>query len=99
MNTRANTGQYPFAEGSSAAPHRFERSDADLAHAVCHALECDALVPDVEILPTVSHGWVTLEGVVSTRHDQIAVERAVRRVIGVKGATNALRLAGGAANR
>ena len=40
----------------------FVRSDAEIALAVRHVLEWDALVPDERIKSTVSAGWVTLEG-------------------------------------
>jgi osmotically-inducible protein OsmY len=39
-----------------------ERSDADIAAAVVHALEWDAFVPIEKLDVTVSKGWVTLKG-------------------------------------
>src|SRR6266542_277176 len=48
----------------------FVRSEADIARAVRHILEWDALVPDEPIKSTVSHGWVTLEGDVDFWHQR-----------------------------
>jgi osmotically-inducible protein OsmY len=38
------------------------RTDAAIAQAAANALEWDAAVPDNAIKPTVSNGWVTLNG-------------------------------------
>jgi osmotically-inducible protein OsmY len=66
------------------------RTDADLARAVRHALEWDALVPDERIGSTVADGWVTLEGEVDFWHQREDADRAVRRLAGVRGVTNRL---------
>lgn len=66
----------------------FVRSDADIAHAVRHILEWDALVPDERIKSTVSDGWVTLEGDVDFWHQREDAENTVLRLEGVIGVTN-----------
>jgi osmotically-inducible protein OsmY len=64
------------------------RADAEVARAVRHALEWDALVPDERIRSTVADGWVTLEGEADFWHQSEAAERAARRMVGVRGVTN-----------
>ncbi len=66
----------------------FVRSDADIARAVRHILEWDALVPDERIKSTVSDGWVTLEGDVDFWHQREDAERTVLRLEGVIGVLN-----------
>jgi osmotically-inducible protein OsmY len=55
----------------------FERTDADLAQAVEHALEWNVQVPRGAIKPMLEGGWVTL-----------AAEATVRNLLGVTGITN-----------
>jgi len=62
--------------------------DADIAHAVRHALEWDALVPHGQIQSTVSGGWVTLEGSVPYYYQREDAYDAVSRLVGVRGVTN-----------
>ena len=69
------------------------RSDADIARAVRHILEWDALVPDERIKSTVSDGWVTLEGDVDFWHQREDAERTVLRLEGVIGVTNEITVA------
>lgn len=66
----------------------FLRSDADIARAVRHILEWDALVPDERIKSTVSDGWVTLEGDVDFWHQRENTRNTVLRLEGVIGVTN-----------
>jgi osmotically-inducible protein OsmY len=65
-----------------------KRSDADIARAVRNALQWDAFVPDESITSTVSDGWVTLGGTVSTWSEREDAARAVRNLIGVRGVSN-----------
>jgi osmotically-inducible protein OsmY len=67
---------------------RFERSDADLAAAVRHALQWDVCVPDERISSTVSLGFVTLDGTVARLRERDDAERAVRSLGGVRGVCN-----------
>lgn len=69
-------------------PMSHERTDPELASAVVRALEWDVLVPHARIRPTVSDGWVRLEGEVDWNYERAAAEDAVHHLIGVKGITN-----------
>lgn len=71
----------------------FVRSDADIARAMRHILEWDALVPDERIKSTVSDGWVTLEGDVDFWHQREDAERTVLRLGGVIGVINEITVA------
>lgn len=66
----------------------FTRTDSDIALAVRHILQWDALVPDERIHSTVSEGWVTLEGEVDLWREREDAERAVLRLDGVIGIIN-----------
>jgi osmotically-inducible protein OsmY len=70
----------------------FKRSDTDLAQSVLRALEWDIAVPDEKIKARVADGWVTLEGDVALQFQRSAAENAVRRLNGVRGVTNQIRL-------
>ncbi len=65
-----------------------ERTDEDIAEAVVRALEWDAFLPAGKVKPTVSKGWVTLEGSVEWQYQREEAERVIRRISGVKGITN-----------
>lgn len=65
-------------------------TDSDIAEAVANALEWESGVPDGCVQATVRHGWVTLNGVVPWQFQHAAAERAVERVQGVKGVSNAV---------
>jgi osmotically-inducible protein OsmY len=71
----------------------FVRSDAEIALAVRHILEWDALVPDERIKSTVSDGWVTLEGDVDFWQQRQDAELTVLRLEGVIGVTNQITVA------
>jgi osmotically-inducible protein OsmY len=73
-------------------PGSSERTDADIAAAAVRALEWDALVPADKIKATVSKGWVTLEGEVEWQYQREAAERDVRRLVGVKGVSNLIKV-------
>lgn len=67
-------------------------TDTDIAKAVRHALEWDALVPDKDIRTTVTGGVVALEGIVTTPIQREEVERIVGRLKGVKRVENRLQV-------
>ncbi|HZS02925.1 MAG TPA: BON domain-containing protein [Chloroflexota bacterium] len=69
-------------------PQDDERSDADLAAAILHALHWDAAVPTEKLAISVANGWVTLKGEVPRPFQKFDAERVVRRLTGVKGLTN-----------
>ena len=67
-------------------------TDTDIAKAVRHALEWDALIPDKNIRSTVTAGEVVLDGVVATPIQREEVERAVGRLKGIKRLDNRLQI-------
>jgi osmotically-inducible protein OsmY len=71
----------------------FQRTESDIALAVRHVLQWDALVPDESIQSTVSDGWVTLEGEVNLWRERQDAERAVLRLAGVIGVINKITIA------
>ena len=73
-------------------PTAAERTDADIALAVTRAIEWDVMVPPDKVRVTVSKGWVTLEGSVEWQFEKEAAERAARRITGVRGVTNLVRV-------
>jgi osmotically-inducible protein OsmY len=73
-------------------PISAERTDADIAAAAVHALEWDAMIPNDQVKVTVSEGWVTLDGEVNWQFERDDAERVVRRLTGVKGVTNLIRV-------
>ena len=71
----------------------FTRTDTDIALAVRHVLQWDALVPDERIQSTVSDGWVTLEGEVDRWRERQDAETSVLRLEGVVGVINKITIA------
>ena len=71
-------------------PDASDRSDAEIAAAVRHALQWDVRVPDERIISTVSDGTVTLEGSVMVLREREDAEDAVRALRGVRGVVNNL---------
>jgi osmotically-inducible protein OsmY len=71
----------------------FTKTDLDIALAVRHVLQWDALVPDEQIQSTVSDGWVTLEGDVNFWLERQDAEQAVLRLEGVIGVVNKITIA------
>lgn len=69
-------------------PGTKETNDADIAHALRHALEWNVLVPADKIHSTVSNGWVTLKGEVEWYRERLDAERAVSNLSGVRGVIN-----------
>ena len=70
-----------------------ERTDSDLALAALYALKWDAAIETDKLDVTVSHGYVTLKGVVEWPYQREAAERVIRRLAGVKGVTNWITIA------
>jgi osmotically-inducible protein OsmY len=73
-------------------PNSDERTDADIAAAVTRALDSDTSVPVRNLHVTVSKGWVTLRGDVDWHFQKTDAERAVRRLTGVQGVSNHIKL-------
>src|ERR1700704_4083797 len=73
-------------------PSSAERTDTDIAAAALRALEWDAFIPSDKVKVTVSKGWVTLEGEVDWEFERNDAERVVRRLTGVRGVTNLIKV-------
>jgi osmotically-inducible protein OsmY len=73
-------------------PSSSERTDTDVAAAAIRALEWDAFLPADEVKVRVSKGWVTLEGEVDWQFERDDAERVVRRLTGVRGVTNLIKV-------
>ena len=73
-------------------PSASERTDADIAKAAVQALELDAYVPPGKVKVTVENGWVTLSGEVDWQYQKLDAGRVVRRLAGVKGVSNQIRV-------
>jgi osmotically-inducible protein OsmY len=72
------------------SPGSLERNDTEIARAARVALEWDAFVPDQKIRSTVTDGFVTLEGEVSSLREKEDAEAAIRNLTGVQGVRNRL---------
>jgi osmotically-inducible protein OsmY len=69
------------------------RNDTEIARAVRAALTWDAFVPEEKIRSTVTDGFVTLEGDVSTLRERQDAEAAIRNLAGVQGVRNRILVA------
>ncbi|MEU4568098.1 BON domain-containing protein [Micromonospora sp. NPDC023956] len=69
-----------------------ERTDAEVALAAVRALEWDSYVPAERFDVTVADGWVLLRGQVEFGFQRRAAERELRRLRGVRGITNLVRV-------
>ncbi len=68
------------------------RDDEDIAKAATNALQWDVWVPYKQIKVRVDNGWITLEGEVDQKFQQMEAAYAVRNLIGVKGVTNLINI-------
>ena len=71
-------------------PSGFERTDTEIAQAVLAVLKWNTMIPADRITPTVTNGWVTLNGTVDWQFQRDAALRAVRDLTGVKGVSDAM---------
>lgn len=69
-----------------------ERSDADIASTVSNLLAWNGAMPGSSLEVAVEGGWVTLTGHVQWHYQRQAVTDSVRRMMGVRGVHNQLRL-------
>jgi osmotically-inducible protein OsmY len=69
-----------------------ERTDDEIAKAAVQALEWDAFVPTSKVKVTVEKGWVTLDGEVDWQFQRLDADRVIRRLTGVKGVSNLIRV-------
>lgn len=63
-------------------------TDADIARDAVEALKRHVFIPSDRIKVTVRDGWVTLEGIVSWRHQRNVAENSLKTLKGVVGITN-----------
>lgn len=68
------------------------RTDTDIALAAVQSLAWNVGVPSDGVKVTVRNGWVTLDGEVDWNVQRVAAEKAVRRMVGVRGVTNLVTL-------
>jgi osmotically-inducible protein OsmY len=68
------------------------RTDTEIAHQAVDALAWNIQVPDDKIRISVTYGWVTLEGEVQWSFERDAAGDTVRRLHGVRGVTNDIKL-------
>jgi osmotically-inducible protein OsmY len=73
-------------------PGASERSDADVARTAVHAVEWNSSIPPDCIKVLVDKGWITLEGEVDWGYQRTAAEEAVRRLTGVRGVWNLVKV-------
>jgi osmotically-inducible protein OsmY len=73
-------------------PGSSERTDEDIARVALDTFKWSLLIPKDQIRIKVSKGWVTLEGTVDWQFQKLAAEKAVRKLIGVRGVTNLIEL-------
>lgn len=73
-------------------PSWSHRSDADIAAAVDHRLAWHAALPGAPLDVVVDKGWVTLSGHVKWQYQREAAVDCVRRLMGVQGVHNRIRL-------
>ena len=73
-------------------PSSSERTDSDIAKAAVQALEWDAFIPTNKVKVTVDKGWVTLNGEVDWQFQRTDADRVVRRLTGVKGVINLIKV-------
>lgn len=73
-------------------PSMHIRNDEDIARAAVNALEWDVWVPSNQIKVKVDEGWITLEGEVDYKYQQMEAYYAVRNLTGVKGVTNLINI-------
>lgn len=67
-------------------------ADDEIAKRIVNTLKWNSSVPDEKVKITVTKGWVTLEGQVEWHYQATAAEQAVRRLVGVTGVNNRLRI-------
>jgi osmotically-inducible protein OsmY len=73
-------------------PSSAERPDADLAAEAMRALTWDTQIPTENLEVAASKGQVTLHGEVQWEHERRAAEEAVRRLTGVRGITDVIKV-------
>lgn len=70
----------------------FKTGDDDIAERALHSLEWDVRVPASKVKVQVEKGWVTLTGEVDWFYQRAAAEADVRKLAGVLGVTNEIKV-------
>ena len=68
------------------------RTDPEIARDIVQELDSHVSIPSDNIKTTVKNGWVTLEGVVEWQYQKTLTESAVKKLKGVVGITNNIRV-------
>jgi osmotically-inducible protein OsmY len=69
-----------------------ERPDPDIARDAVAAIKSQLPISSEHIKVVIKNGWVSLEGQVEWQYQRQTVEKAVRRIKGVKGVSNLIQL-------
>jgi osmotically-inducible protein OsmY len=69
-----------------------QRPDPDIARDTVAAIRASLPFSSEHIRPVVKNGWLTLEGVVEWNFERDRAETVTRRLTGIKGVTNLIRL-------
>ena len=69
-----------------------KRTDTEIAHDIVDAFSNHIFIPSRQIKVTVRDGWVTLEGEVRWQFQRQAAEKTVRKIEGVAGISNEIRI-------
>ncbi len=69
-----------------------KRTDTEIAHDIVDAFGNHIFIPSRQIKVTVRDGWVTLEGEVRWQFQRKAAEKTVRKIEGVRGISNEIRI-------
>jgi osmotically-inducible protein OsmY len=69
-----------------------ERPDPEIARDAAAAIKSQLPISSEKIKAVVKNGWITLEGEVEWQYQRSTAENAVRRIKGVKGVINSIKL-------
>ena len=73
-------------------PASQRRTDGDIAAAAANQVKWSTSIPSGAVEVTVRDGWIALEGKVEWWYQRLAAENVVKRLVGVKGVTNLIRI-------
>ena len=73
-------------------PRFDERPDPEIARDAVAAIKSQLPISSEKIKIVVKNGWITLEGEVEWQYQRSTAEQAVRRIKGVKGVSNTIKL-------
>jgi osmotically-inducible protein OsmY len=73
-------------------PSNIKTSDDQIARRALKIIAWDTTLPDDKVQVKVENGWVTLSGDVDRHYHRLGAEQAVRKLSGVAGVTNLLKV-------